>query len=67
MVIRAVVFDIGGVLERMDPPGQWLEPWRERLALLAENVDAACRFGIHGVLHRSTPESIAEISLLLDR
>ena len=32
-----------------------------------ENVAAASAFGIHGILHRSTPESIAGISALLDR
>jgi len=30
-----------------------------------ENVDAACRFGIRGLLHRSTPESIAAIDALI--
>ena len=30
-----------------------------------ENVDAACRFGIRGLLHRSTPESIAAIEALI--
>ena len=29
------------------------------------NVDAACQFGIHGVLHRDTVESITAINALL--
>ena len=29
------------------------------------NVDAACQLGIHGVLHRSTSESIEAISAFL--
>jgi epoxide hydrolase-like predicted phosphatase len=32
-----------------------------------ENVAAACRFGIHGIAHRSTPESIAAIDALIGR
>jgi putative hydrolase of the HAD superfamily len=31
------------------------------------NVEAACELGIHGVLHRSTAESVAELSSLLDQ
>lgn len=30
-----------------------------------ENVEAACRFGIRGILHRNTAESIASIDALL--
>jgi epoxide hydrolase-like predicted phosphatase len=33
MTIRAVAFDIGGVLERVAPQQDWLDPWRERLGL----------------------------------
>ena len=33
MVIRAVAFDIGGVLERIAPPDQWLGRWQEHLGL----------------------------------
>jgi hypothetical protein len=33
MAIRAVAFDIGGVLERVAPREHWLRPWRERLGL----------------------------------
>jgi hypothetical protein len=30
-----------------------------------ENVEAACRLGIRGILHRNTTESIAAIDALL--
>jgi epoxide hydrolase-like predicted phosphatase len=33
MAVRAVAFDIGGVLERVAPREHWLGPWRERLGL----------------------------------
>ncbi len=33
MAVRAVAFDIGGVLERVAPMEQWLGPWRERLGM----------------------------------
>ncbi len=33
MAVRAVAFDIGGVLERVGPAEQWLGPWRERLGM----------------------------------
>jgi epoxide hydrolase-like predicted phosphatase len=33
VVIRAAAFDIGGVLERIAPPDQWLGRWQERLGL----------------------------------
>jgi epoxide hydrolase-like predicted phosphatase len=33
MAVRAVVFDIGGVLEQIAPIVQWLGPWRERLGM----------------------------------
>ena len=32
---------------------------------LPQNVEAACQFGIHGLLHRGTPESIAAINSLI--
>jgi putative hydrolase of the HAD superfamily len=31
------------------------------------NIEAACELGIHGVLHRGTPESVAALSALLDQ
>jgi len=30
-----------------------------------QNVEAACQFGLHGLLHQSTPESIAAINSLI--
>lgn len=39
MTIRAVVFDVGGVLERVDTM-QWLEVWPERLGLTAQEFHA---------------------------
>ncbi len=41
MVVRAVAFDIGGVLERVTPPDQWLGRWRERLGMSAAGFEAA--------------------------
>ena len=38
MGIRAVAFDIGGVLEIVDPPAQFLERWRQRLGLSAVDM-----------------------------
>lgn len=40
MAIRAVVFDIGGVLERVGPP-LWADLWRDRLGLSQSEFDAA--------------------------
>jgi len=40
MAIRAVVFDIGGVLERVGPP-LWVEAWRARLGLTQSEFDGA--------------------------
>jgi epoxide hydrolase-like predicted phosphatase len=42
MAIRAVIFDIGGVLE-IDPQSGWLERWAERLGL--GGPDMAARLG----------------------
>ena len=38
MAIRAVVFDIGGVLE-ITPPTGWVEKWEARLHLKAGELD----------------------------
>jgi hypothetical protein len=44
VAVRAVAFDIGGVLERVAPMEQWLGPWRERLGMgEAEFVSALRR------------------------
>jgi FMN phosphatase YigB (HAD superfamily) len=33
VAVRAIGFDIGGVLERVAPVNDWLGPWRERLGM----------------------------------
>jgi epoxide hydrolase-like predicted phosphatase len=43
MVIRAVVFDVGGVLERTEPPGVFLEKWERDLGKSTEELRAAFR------------------------
>ncbi len=45
MTIRAVAFDIGGVLERVAPAGSWIGPWRSRLEL----SEAQFRSAVAGV------------------
>ncbi len=42
MAIRAVVFDIGGVLE-INPPTGWVEKWEARLHLKAGELDERLR------------------------
>jgi HAD superfamily hydrolase (TIGR01509 family) len=49
--VRAVVFDIGGVLERVGPP-LWLDAWRARLGLNEPEFDAA--------LARVDPDDLVE-------
>jgi HAD superfamily hydrolase (TIGR01509 family) len=51
VTVRAVFFDIGGVLERVGPP-LWTETWRARLGLSRSQFDAA----VSGV----DPEGLAE-------
>ena len=41
MAIRAVAFDIGGVLERVAPQEDWLRPWQQRLGLARPEFAAA--------------------------
>jgi HAD superfamily hydrolase (TIGR01549 family) len=41
MTVRAVVFDIGGVLEKVGPPMDWLGPWLEELPLTADELRQA--------------------------
>jgi putative hydrolase of the HAD superfamily len=41
MAVRAVAFDIGGVLERLGPVGQWLTPWQERLGMAEAEFESA--------------------------
>jgi hypothetical protein len=80
MPIRAVAFDIGGVLERAQPYEVFTERWRRNLGLgqlgvppgqvifiddKQANVDAAGRLGMRGLLHTDTEESIRAIESLL--
>ena len=51
MTIRAVLWDIGGVLERVGPP-LWTETWRVRLGLSRSQFDAA--------VSQVDPEGLAE-------
>ncbi len=51
MTVRAVLFDIGGVLERVGPP-LWTETWRVRLGLTRSAFDAA--------VSQVDPEGLAE-------
>ncbi|GAA5035041.1 hypothetical protein GCM10023317_88050 [Actinopolymorpha pittospori] len=41
MVVRAVIFDVGGVLERIEGMHVWLDPWRERLGMTDDAFSAA--------------------------
>jgi putative hydrolase of the HAD superfamily len=41
VAVRAVTFDIGGVLERVAPIEEWLGPWRERLRMTEPEFEAA--------------------------
>jgi epoxide hydrolase-like predicted phosphatase len=41
MAVRAIAFDVGGVLERVAPRARWLDPWRQRLGLTAAGFAAA--------------------------
>ena len=51
VAIRAVVFDIGGVLERVGPP-IWADAWRARLGMTHSEFDAAlARVDPDGLAH----------------
>lgn len=41
MTVTAVVFDVGGVLERMDEEGTWLSRWQRRLGMAEPEFTAA--------------------------
>jgi hypothetical protein len=43
MTVRAVVFEIGGVLEKVGPPLSWLGPWQEELSLTPGPADRSRR------------------------
>lgn len=50
MTIRAAVFDVGGVLERVGPP-EFMDRWRRRLGVTREDFDAAVeQVDPHGLL-----------------
>ena len=51
MRVREVIFDVGGVLERVGPP-EWLDAWRRRLGLGEPELEAA--------LARVDPDGLAE-------
>ncbi len=42
-MIKAVVFDVGGVLETVEDPAKWLERWRDRLGLDPDEFAAAMK------------------------
>jgi HAD superfamily hydrolase (TIGR01509 family) len=41
VALIAVLFDIGGVLERVGPVMNWLGPWQDELSLSADDLGAA--------------------------
>jgi HAD superfamily hydrolase (TIGR01509 family) len=41
MALSAVLFDIGGVLERVGPAADWLGPWQRELSLSVDDLGAA--------------------------
>jgi FMN phosphatase YigB (HAD superfamily) len=41
--VKAVVFDIGGVLERISGPEAFTEGWRKRLGMTGREFDSATR------------------------
>jgi HAD superfamily hydrolase (TIGR01509 family) len=52
MVVRAAAFDIGGVLERVGPVGDWLAPWQDRLGMSEPEFESA--------LSRVDPDNLNE-------
>lgn len=63
MPIRAVVFDIGGVLERVDDHSWPTTSLDDSAAAVAGAREA----GWHAVLHTDTATSIAQLETLLAR
>jgi putative hydrolase of the HAD superfamily len=41
VIVRAVIFDSGGVLEKVDEDGNWLSRWQNRLHLTESELTAA--------------------------
>ena len=58
-MIRAVLFDIGGVLEVVDPPEVWLAPWCRRLGRSLADVERA--------LSGADPEGLVETGGLTEQ
>jgi epoxide hydrolase-like predicted phosphatase len=58
MAIRAVAFDIGGVLEHVEPPEALSRPWRQRLGMPEAAFDAA--------LKTVDPDNLAGVGGLLE-
>ena len=56
MGVRAVVVDIGGVLERTEPPGALLARWQRRLGL-ADGADAD---GMRAALSQVDPDGLMD-------
>ena len=44
MAIRAVAVDLGGVLERVDEPGEFLDRWRRRLGITEQDYLGVLRW-----------------------
>ncbi len=65
MTVRAVIFDVGGVLE-VTPPTGWLEVWRARLGLAwyegVSQLEAAWRTGrVGGISLQEVEQRTAEV------
>ncbi|MGO8957927.1 MAG: HAD family hydrolase [Streptosporangiaceae bacterium] len=56
MRIRAVAVDLGGVLERVDEPGDFLDDWRRRLGMTEEDFHAVLMWP----LTRADPDGAAK-------
>jgi HAD superfamily hydrolase (TIGR01509 family) len=58
VTVRAVVFDIGGVLEKVGPPLSWLGPWLDELSLTADDLGQ--------VIERAAPAGQIETGALTE-
>lgn len=58
MVIRAVGFDIGGVLQQVDPPEVLSRSWQQRLGMSAATFDAA--------VQAVDPDNLAAVGRILE-
>jgi len=64
MAIKAVAFDIGGVLERVEPPEQFLAPWVWRLGRSVP--DALGTHVLHWPLTRLDPDDAAKTGAITE-